>query len=82
MRYFTKQWYNEGLVAEMCFQLRKTEKAGELSERFFEKLYEIEKRAYLKHSKRVSKFEKRRFDPVAAAEEFDSNQSDFHFVIT
>ncbi len=73
MRYFTKEWYTDSLVAEMCFQLRKTEKAGVFSESYFEKLYALEKKMYLKHSKRAAKFERRKFDSEAAGAEFDSN---------
>ena len=73
MRYFTKEWYNDTVIAEMCFAFRKTQKADVYSDKFFEKLYVIEKKAYLKHSKRAAKFEKRKFDPVASGEEFDRN---------
>jgi hypothetical protein len=73
MRYFTKQWYTDSLVAEMCFQLRKTEKAGEFSDKYFEKLYELERKMYIKHLKRAAKFERRKFDVDAAGAEFDSN---------
>ena len=57
----------------MCFQLRKTSKAGAFSEKFFEKLYLVEKKAFLKHSKRAAKFEHRAFDANAVAEQFDAN---------
>ncbi len=73
MRYFTKEWYNDSLVAEMCFQLRKTDKAGTFSDNFFEKLYALEKKMYLKHLKRAAKFERRKFDETASGTEFDSN---------
>lgn len=73
MRYFTKEWYNDSLVAEMCFQLRKTDRAGVFSDKYFEKLYALEKRVYIKHLKRAAKFERRKFDEGAASLEFDSN---------
>ena len=73
MRYFTKEWYTDSLVAEMCFQLRKTDKAGAFSEKYFEKLYALEKKMYIKHLKRAAKFERRRFDTEAASAEFDAN---------
>jgi hypothetical protein len=73
MNYFTPEWYNDTIVAEMCFQLRKTGKAAAFSEKFFERLYAVEKRAFLKHSKRAAKFEKRTFDAVTAGEQFDAN---------
>ena len=67
MRYFTKEWYNDTVIAEMCFAFRKTQKADVYSDKFFEKLYVIEKKAYLKHSKRAAKFEKRKFDPIVSS---------------
>lgn len=73
MRYFTKEWYNDSVVSEMCFSFRKTEKAAVFSDKFFEKLYAIEEKAYLKHCKRAAKFEKRKFDAEASRSEFASN---------
>ena len=73
MRYFTKEWYNDSLVAEMCFQLRKTDRAGVFSDKYFERLYALEKKIYVKHLKRAAKFERKRFDADAAGAEFDSN---------
>lgn len=73
MRYFTKEWYNDTVVAEMCFQLRKTQKADTFSEKFYQKLYATEKKAYIKYSKRTAKFERRKFDIAASGAEFDSN---------
>ena len=73
MRYFTKEWYNDSVVSEMCFAFRKTQKAAIFSDRFFEKLYAVEEKAYLKHCKRAAKFEKRKFDAEASRAEFASN---------
>jgi hypothetical protein len=73
MKYFTPEWYNDTVVSQMCFQLRKTGKAAAFSEKFFERLYAVEKRAFLKHSKRAAKFEKRTFDASEAAAQFDAN---------
>ena len=76
MKYFTPEWYNDTVVAQMCFQLRKTGKAASFSEKFFERLYAIEKKAFLKHSKRAAKFERRKFDAIAAGEQFDANYAE------
>jgi len=73
MRYFTKEWYNDTLIADMCFQLRKNESAAVFSERFFEKLYAVEERAYAKYVKRNAKAAKQSFDKEAAAREFAEN---------
>ncbi len=73
MRYFTKEWYNDTMVADMCFQLRKTERASVLSDTFFEKLYAVEERAYLKFAKRAAKSSHAYFDKDATRKEFADN---------
>ena len=73
MRYFTKEWYNNTIVSEMCFQMRKDRKAATFSEKFFESLYESQKSWYVKHLKRASKHTKTVFDQSAAEAEFVAN---------
>ncbi len=73
MRYFTKEWYNDTLIADMCFQLRKTERASVFSESFFQRLYAVEERAYLKYSKRASRASASQYDKDATRREFESN---------
>lgn len=76
MKYFTKEWYNNTVVAEMCFQLRKSGKAAVFSEKYFEKLYSVEKKAYLRFAKRLAKVERRKFDEAEASLAFDTNYKD------
>ncbi len=73
MKYFTPEFQNDVVISEMCFQVRKTQKAAVFSEKFYEKLYILEKKAYLKHCKRAAKFEHRGYDEAAASKEFDAN---------
>ena len=73
MRYFTKEWYNDTLIADMCFQLRKNESASEFSEKFFERLYAVEERAYTKYCKRNARASKMPYDKNAALQEFAEN---------
>ncbi len=73
MKYFTPEFHNDSVLSEMCFQVRKTQKAAVFSEKFYDKLYILEKKAYLKHCKRAAKFEHRRYDEAAASKEFDAN---------
>jgi len=73
MKYFTKEWYNDTLIADMCFQLRKNESASVFSEKFFQRLYAVEERAYLRYSKRSAKAVRSPFDKEAAAREFAEN---------
>ena len=81
MKYFTKEWYNDTLVAQMCFQLRKNESAGVFSEKFFNKLYALEKKTYIKFRKKTAKFERKPIDLQAFEAEFDeSYNQNFSFV--
>ncbi len=81
MRYFTKEWYNDLLISDMCFQLRKTEGASVFSEAFFKRLFLIEERAYLRYCKRSAKASKAYFDKEAARAEFASNyEENLNFV--
>lgn len=76
MRYFTKEWYNDTLIADMCFQLRKNESASVFSEKFFERLYIVEERAYMKYCKRTARASKTAYDKKAAMLEFAENYED------
>ncbi len=81
MKYFTKEWYTDLMLSNICFQFRKTERAGEYSEKFFEKLYEVEKKAYVRYAKRLARTAGRNFDKCAHEAEFDKNyQTNLEFV--
>ena len=73
MKFFTTEWYNDTIVAEMYSQLRKTQKAAEFSDKFYEKLRKIENKAFLRYYKRIARFSRQKFDAVAAQKQFDSN---------
>ena len=73
MRYFTKQWYNDTVVAAMCFQLRRTEKAAKHSDKFYEKLYTLEEKAYIRYRKRELKALKQSKALDEMKEEFRKN---------
>ena len=70
MKYFTKEWYNDSLVADMCFQLRKTEKAAKYSDKFYEKLYAVEEKAYIRYRKHELKVLKQSKTADEMKEEF------------
>ena len=76
MRFFTKEWYNDTLIADMCFQLRKNESASVFSEKFFLRLYAVEERAYLKYSKRGARAARAAFDKDATVREFAENYNE------
>lgn len=61
------------MIADMCFQLRKNESASVFSEKFFERLYTVEERAYLKYAKRGARAARAAFDKEAASREFAEN---------
>ena len=73
MRYFTKEWYNNTLVAQMCFQLRKTEKAAKYSDKFYEKLYTVEEKAYIRYRKRELRVMRQSKTVEELKEEFRQN---------
>lgn len=64
------------MIADMCFQLRKNESASVFSEKFFERLYTVEERAYAKYCKRQARAARTAFDKSAAALEFAKNYED------
>ena len=64
------------MIADMCFQLRKNESAATFSEKFFERLYTVEERAYAKYCKRQSRAAKTGFDKNASRLEFAKNYED------
>ena len=73
MRYFTKDWYNDTVLAEMCFQIKGSHKAEKFNEKYFKSLYEAQKNWYVKTEKRTCKYAGRVFDKDAAEAEFDEN---------
>ncbi len=73
MKYFTKEWYSDLMLSDICFQFRKTERAGEYSDSFFERLYAVEQKAYIKYAKRSARAARLPFDKSAASAEFDGN---------
>ena len=73
MRYFTKEWYNDTMIADMCFQLRKNESASVYSDKLFARLYALEERAYAKYCKRQARATRSGFDKSAVAQEFAKN---------
>lgn len=81
MKYFTKEWYHDSLVAQMCFQIRKDFKAAKHSDKYFHSLYEAQKSWFVKHMKRAAKHTRSQFDLVAAETEFEANyQENLEFV--
>ncbi len=76
MKFFTTEWYNDTIVSEMYSQLRKTQNAAQFSEKFYNKLFEIEKKAFLRYSKRIAKFERAPFNAAVAEAQFIANYNE------
>ena len=76
MKYFTKEWFADTILAEMCFQIKKTAKAENLSEKYFLALYKDQKKWFLKNEKFIAKHNKIKFDPVAAEAAFEANNQE------
>ena len=73
MKYFTKKWYADTLVADMCFQLKSSSKAAKYNEKLFSSLYNAQKRWFVRSEKIIAKSNKATFDPIAAEEAFKAN---------
>lgn len=83
MKYFTKEWYHDSLVAQMCFQVRKDAKAAKASDKYFESLYSMQLNWFVKHMKRAARHTKTEFDRAAAEAEFRANyEENLNFVST
>lgn len=53
--------------------MRKTQNAAQFSEKFFHKLYKLEKKAFLRYYKRAARFQRIPFDSAATEHQFDIN---------
>ena len=76
MRYFTKEWYNDTLLAEICFQMRSTSQAEKFSEKHFKSLYEGQKKWFMRSEKLIAKQNKVKFDSEAAEAAFEANHNE------
>ncbi len=83
MRYFTKEWYNDTILAEICFQIKRTDRAAQFSEKYFSSLYEAQKKWHVKSEKRLAKHLKQPFEASVAADGFDASfKENLEFVKT
>lgn len=73
MKYFTKEWFDDTILAGMCFQVRKSAKAESFSEKYYLSLYKDQKKWFVKNEKYIAKHNKVKFDPVAAEAAFEAN---------
>jgi hypothetical protein len=73
MKYFTKEWYKDTILAEMCFQLKHTSNAEKFSEKYFNSLYKAQKKWFIKNEKHTARFTKTAFDLAAAEAAFEAN---------
>ena len=73
MKFFTTEWYRDGVTSQIHEPMRKTQNAAQFSEKFFEKLYRLEKKAYVRYYKRAARLQRQLFDAAAAEKQFDLN---------
>jgi hypothetical protein len=57
----------------MCFQIKRSDRAAQFSEKYFSSLYEAQKKWYVKNEKHIARHTKQAFDAVKAVEDFDAN---------
>lgn len=70
MKFFTREWYHDTLVSELCFQLHVSSRAEKYSDKYFESLYKAQEKWTVKNAKRIAKYSKTEFDKTAAEAEF------------
>ena len=73
MRYFTKDWYNDTVLAEMCFQVKHSSKAAKFNEKYFQSLYNAQKNWCVKNEKRTAKYTGTAFDEAASEAKFEAS---------
>ena len=76
MRYFTEKWYKDSILAEMCFQIKKTSRASKHSESFFEYLYKSQKKWFINNQKHFAKYTRVPFDRDAAEAAYEANYNE------
>ena len=76
MRYFTKEWFDDTILAGMCFQVRKSAKAESFSEKYYLSLYKGQKKWFIKNEKYIAKHNKVKFDLAAAEAAFEANNQE------
>ena len=76
MKYFTKEWFDDTVLAGMCFQIRKSAKAEAFSEKYYLSLYKDQKKWFIKNEKYIAKHNKVKFDPAVAEAAFEANNQE------
>ena len=76
MKYFTKEWFADTILAGMCFQVRKSSKASKFSEKYYLSLYKEQKKWFVKNEKFIAKHNKEKFDLAAAEAAFEANYNE------
>lgn len=76
MRYFTKEWYNDTVTSEICFQMRSTSQADKFSEKHFKSLYESQKKWFIKNEKVIARQNKVKFDAAAAEAAYEASYNE------
>ena len=81
MKYFTKEWYKDTILSQMCFQIKKTDRASHFSEKLFTSTYEAQQKWFVRNEKYVAKHTKQPFDAEKAAIDFNkSYEENLEFV--
>ncbi len=70
MKYFTKEWIKKTIVADMCFQLRQNPKAARLDEKYFQSLYDMKYKGFVRFEKKKARALRYVFDPKATEPAF------------
>ena len=76
MKYFTKEWYADTILADMCFQIHSSSKAEKPDEKYYLSLYNSQKKWFIRSEKFIAKHNKIKFDLAAAEAAFEASHKE------
>ena len=76
MKYVTKEWYADTILADMCFQMSSSSKAGKLNEKYYLSLYNSQKKWFIRSEKIIAKQAKKKFDLAEAEAAFEASHKE------
>jgi hypothetical protein len=76
MKFFTKEWYADTILADMCFQLKASSKAAKFDEKYFLSLYNGQKKWFVRSKKYIAKHNKTTFDLAAAEAAYEASHQE------
>lgn len=76
MKYFTKEWYADTILADMCFQIKSSERAAKTDEKYYLSLYNAQKKWFVRSEKIIARHNKQKFDLAAAEAAYEASHKE------